>query len=150
MNMRIGNIYKIAREVKGMTQEEAAEIMRMSSRSISNYENFVTSPSNEVVAEMIKAYDAIWLAYMHVMNDEDLGEYFPKCDLKDIAKAALRMQKEIADFIKVTPDMIDVAYDGVIEEHEKKTWDKVRLEAMDVAGAAITIMFAGIISSSIQ
>ena len=147
--MEFENIYKVAREMKGLTQYEAAEKLEVSWRSISNYETFNTIPSNEMVDKMVRIYDAVWLAYMHVIKDKYLGQYFPKFDLKDIAKAALKMQKEIADFNKVTPDMIEVAYDGIIEEHEKKIWNKVKLEAMDVAGAAMTVMYAGIISKSI-
>lgn len=142
MNIEVSNIYKRARELKGLTQEEAAEIMEISTRSISNYETSKKIPSNEVVAKMVKAYDALWLAFMHVMQDQHLGNHFPTVDISDLAKAVLRFQKRFADVKQKTPDMIEIACDGVVDKSEEETWNEVVDVIREFIGAGISVVYS--------
>ena len=143
MNKDFENIYKVARELAGLTQEEAASKIGKSWRSISNYETFSTIPNEETVNEMVKVYNAPWLAYMHFKRNTLLGRsYLPDVDLGDLAKSVLRFQKEMNDVISITPDMVDIACDGVIDEHEKEKWDKVKLEVLQCIGAGIAVFYA--------
>ena len=57
------NIYKIAREARGLTQEAAAEKLGISDSSIRAYETGQRVPPNEVVELMAICYDAQHLAF---------------------------------------------------------------------------------------
>lgn len=92
---------------------------------------------------MIETYKTPWLAYEHARYSSDVvAEYFPALDLTDIARSVLRFQKEIGDIKKINPDMIDIASDGVIEEHEEERWIKVEKEVSEVASASLRLLFS--------
>lgn len=137
------NIYKIARELSGMTQEQAAEKIGISLRTISNAETFQTIPKEEHVDSMVRIYNAPWLAYMHFKRSTFLGrKYLPDISLDDLARSVLKFQKEMKDVKEITPTMIEIACDGVIDEHEKERWSKVRCEIFEFIGAAMAIYYA--------
>lgn len=122
MNIEVGNIYKMARELKGLTQEEAAYKLEISVRSVSNYETFDTVPKEIIVDRMIQVYSAPWLAYMYFKYSTFLGrKYLPNIDISDLPKSVLRFQKKFADIKQKTPDMIEIACDGIVDKSEEET-----------------------------
>ncbi|KMT22977.1 helix-turn-helix transcriptional regulator [Clostridium cylindrosporum] len=143
MSKDFENIYKTARELAGITQEEAASRIGVSWRSVSNYETFTTIPRDEVVDVMVRVYGTPWLAYMHFKHNTLLGrKYLPSIDIGDLAKAVLRFQKEMADVREITPTMIEVACDGVIDKSEQEKWDKVTREVLEFIGAGISVIYS--------
>ncbi|MFS8542113.1 MAG: helix-turn-helix transcriptional regulator, partial [Tissierellales bacterium] len=66
MKKRCRNIYRIARKSAGYTQEEAAELLHVSPRSLSDYEQGKTIPPDDVVCKMVEIYGARWLGYEHL------------------------------------------------------------------------------------
>lgn len=140
--MESRNIYQIARESLGITQEKAAELLDISVESIRAYEGFKRTPPNKVVVGMIEIYDSRFLAYQHIKNSsEDLQEYIPNVDIKDLPSAILRLQKEVADFIKVKDDLIDITCDGVIDSEERPRYDKIIKELDDIVEAIMSLKF---------
>lgn len=143
MNIEYENIYKTAREAIGISQEEAAYRLEVSCRTVSNCETFTSVPKEELVLKMIEVYEAPWLAYMYFKRSTLLGrKYLPEIDLTDLARSVLKFQKELGDIRKVTPDLIDVACDGVIELHEEDKWNKVQKEIIDFIGAGVAVLYA--------
>lgn len=140
--MESRNIYQIARESAGITQEKAAELLDISVESIRAYEGFKRTPPNKVVVGMIEIYDSRFLAYQHIKNaSEDLQDYIPNIDIKDLPSAILRLQKEVADFIKVKDDLIDITCDGVIDSEERPRYDKILKELDDIVEAIMSLKF---------
>lgn len=136
------NIYQIARESAGITQEKAAELLDISVESIRAYEGFKRTPPNKIVVGMIEIYDSRYLAYQHIKNSsEDLQSYIPNVDIKDLPSAILRLQKEVADFIKVKDDLIDITCDGVIDSEERPRYDKIVKELDDIVEAIMSLKF---------
>ncbi|WP_434565139.1 helix-turn-helix transcriptional regulator [Thermoanaerobacterium thermosaccharolyticum] len=136
------NIYKIARKNAGFTQDEAAERLYISTRSIADYESGKTIPPDDVVCRMIELYDAPWLGYQHLRYSSEVGKrYLPDITLTDLARAVLRFQKEVRDIDSIDKDMIDIACDGEINDDELDRWQQVRKEIDEMAGAALAIMF---------
>lgn len=143
MQARCENIYKIARKSAGLTQIQAAELINVSVRSLADYETGKTIPPDDVVAAMVEAYQAPWLAYQHLKESSELGRrYLPDIDFSDLARAVLRFQKEVGDLKEVNGELIEIACDGQISEHEKPTWQKVAKEIKEVVSAAFAILFA--------
>lgn len=137
------NIYQIARESVGITQEKAAELLDISVESIRAYEGFKRIPPNKVVVGMIEIYDSRFLAYQHIKNaSEDLQDYIPNINIKDLPSAILRLQKEVSDFIKVKDDLIDITCDGVIDSEERPRYDRIVKELDDIVEAIMSLKFA--------
>lgn len=137
------NIYQIARESTGLTQEKASEYLDISVDSLRAYEGDKRTPPDHVVIKMIEVYDTQYLAYQHMRTRDDVGKSFlPNVEIKDLPAAMLRLQKEVNDFIKLRDEMIDITCDGVIDENEKERWDIILKELNDVADAIMALRFA--------
>ncbi len=137
------NIYQIARESAGITQEKAAELLDISVESIRGYEGFKRIPPNKVVVKMIEIYNAQHLAIQHIRNNsEDLQNYIPNINIKDLPTAILKLQKEVTDFLKVRDELIDITCDGVIDDDERPKYDKILKELDDIAEAIMSLKFA--------
>lgn len=137
------NIYQIARESTGLTQERASEYLDISVDSLRAYEGDKRTPPDHVVIKMIEVYDTQYLAYQHMRTRDDVGKSFlPNVEIKDLPAAMLRLQKEVNDFIKLRDEMIDITCDGVIDENEKERWGIILKELNDVADAIMALRFA--------
>ena len=137
------NIYKTARQSAGFTQEQAAELLHLSIRSLSDYEGGKTIPGDDIVCGMIETYKTEWLGYEHLKRSAEVGQrYLPDIDLTDLAKSVLRLQKEVADVVQVNPDMVEVACDGIVDGHEEEKWQTITKEINDMAGAALAVGFS--------
>ncbi len=142
MDIKYENIYKNARKTTILTQEKASEFLRISKDSLSAYERGITRTPDDIVCKMIEVYGTRWLAYEHLRESTLVGQkYLPKINHNDVAKSVLRLQKEIADLNLVNSDMISIACDGIIDETEVSTWNKVTKEIQEVAGAALAVVF---------
>lgn len=137
------NIYKIGREDAGLTQERASEIIDISVESLRAYENNNRIPPDPVVIRMIEIYDARYLAYQHLKTSAEVGrKYMPDIELKDLPMAILNLQKAVADYLKVGDEVIDIAYDGVIDDEERPRWETI-LQMLDrISEAILALKFA--------
>ena len=137
-----GNIYKMARNMAGFTQEQAAELLYVGTRTLVEYEAGRTIPSDDTVCGMIETYGAPWRGYEHLRQSSEVGKrYLPAVDLTDFAKSVLRLQKETGDLDHIRADMIDIACDGQVNFDEKERWGRVEKEIFEMAGAALAVMF---------
>lgn len=144
MQRECENMYKKARKNAGLTQDEAAERLYISKRSLADYEAGVTVPPDDVVCAMIELYGNRWLGYQHLQAHSEIGRrYLPEIQETDLAVAVLKLQKEVKDIDHIQADMIEVACDGKVEQHERSKWGFVEKEVREVAGAAMALVFAG-------
>ncbi|ORX23371.1 transcriptional regulator [Thermoanaerobacterium sp. PSU-2] len=143
MNKRCENIYKTARKNAGITQEKAAELLYISSRTLSEYENGRLIPSDDIVYQMVELYKAPWLAYQHLRCSSEIGKKFlPDITLTDLARSILKLQKEIKDVENINNDLIEIGCDGIIDDTEKDKWALATKEIDEMAGAALAVIFA--------
>lgn len=137
------NIYKSARRNAGLTQEQAAEQLYISVRSLAEYEAGRTIPPDDVVCRMVEAYKAKHLAYLHLKNSTEVGRRFlPDLHILDLPRSVLKLQKEVKDVTDINPEIVDVACDGEIEEHEHETWQNIEKEILEMVGAGLSVVFA--------
>lgn len=137
------NIYQLARKNTNLTQEKAAEVIGCSVRSVADYESGRTVPADDIVCRMIEIYNAGWLGYRHLKESTEIGrKYLPELDLSDLPKSVLRLQKEIGDMNRINSDMIEIACDGVVDKHEEPRWQNVTKEILEMAGAALAVVFS--------
>lgn len=148
MNTSCKNVYKLARNIAGLTREVAAEKLHISTRTLAYYEcekdkpNTIR-PGGDIVEEMIRVYETKWLAYMHFKTSTELGrKHLPDIDLhSDVARLVLKLKKEVDDMNRVDRDMISIACDGRIDKHEEDTWKSVIKEVREVAEASLSLIF---------
>lgn len=137
------NIYQIARESKGVTQEKASELMDISVDSLRAYEGGKRIPPDKVVIKMVEIYDAQYLAYQHLKTAAEIGQkYLPNIEITELPIAILRLQKEVSDFIKCKDIMIEITCDGVIDEYEKTQWNAIMKELDDIVEAIMALKFS--------
>lgn len=143
MNRRCRNIYRKARNSAGLTQEQASERLNISSRTLAKYESDEIVPNADIVANMIEVYRINWLGYEHLRQSSELGmQVLPLIDFSDIAKSVLVLQKESTDVESVKNCMINIACDSRIEGHEVNRWSEVTKEVMELAGAALSVVYS--------
>ena len=143
MNESCRNIYQLARNVSGLTQEQAAELLGVSARSLGSYEAGNIIPHGDIVADMAVVYGAKWLGYEHLRLSTKLGqEILPAINIDDIAKSVLVLQKESSDVEDVKTCMVKIACDGKIDKHEESRWNEVTKEVFEMAGAALSVVFS--------
>lgn len=143
MNERYRNIYQLARNIAGLTQEVASKKLSISVRSLIDYETDKTTPHGDTVADMISIYGTTWLGYEHLRNSTKLGrDILPAIDFSDIAKSVLVLQKESSDVDEVKNCMIKIACDSRIDSHEENRWNEVTKEVFEMAGAALSLVFS--------
>lgn len=142
MHKKHRTIYELARSYTDFTREVAAELLSVSYESLRDYESGKTKPASDIVLLMIAIYETPWLSYLHKTSDR-LGEaYLPKIEIRDLPTSVLVLQKEMLDIQNISPDMIEITCDGRIDKHEKSKWQNVRKELSELAGAALSVLFA--------
>jgi transcriptional regulator with XRE-family HTH domain len=143
MSQEYRNIYQIARESTGITQEKAAELIDVSVESIRAYESGKRIPPDKIVIRMIEIYDSRYLAYQHLKTSAEVGQaYLPDVELKDLPTAILRLLKEITDFVNLRDEIVDITCDGLISAAEKPRWDYILNSLDKVSAAILSLKFA--------
>nr|DAY60563.1 MAG TPA: helix-turn-helix domain protein [Caudoviricetes sp.] len=135
------NIYQIARETSGLTQERAAELFNISVESLRSYETDRRIPQDSTVLKMIEVYGTPFLAMQHLRKSA-LGEkYIPEVEQKDLAIAVLNFLNECSDLENIKNLMIKISADNKIDESEKEDWNHVLEEVNGIISAGITLRF---------
>lgn len=143
MKERCRSIYQLARNRAELTQEQAAELLNVGTRTLAGYEACAPIPNGEIVDKMVEIYEASWLGYEHLRLSTKVGRRcLPEINIEDIAKSVLVLQKESGDVETIKPSMIKIACDGEVEEHEEKEWSEVTKEVFEMAGAALSVVFS--------
>lgn len=137
------NIYQIARESAGMTQEKAAELLNISVDSIRAYEGSRRIPQDKTVINMIEIYNAQYLAYQHLKTSAEVGQkYLPNVEITQLPVAILRLQKEVKDFIDCEDLLIKIGADGRVDPDEVDDFKRIIKELDDVAEAIMCLKFS--------
>ena len=78
MSNECENLYKTCRVSAGFTQEEAAELLAVAPRTLSDYERDQARVPDDTVARMAEVYNAPLIAYYHLRRFSPLGKYLPE------------------------------------------------------------------------
>ena len=143
MKRTCGNIYKTARKAAGLTQEQAAELLHVSVRSLTEYEAGRTIPPDDVVCRMVEVYNTRYLAYLHLKNSTEVGRRFlPELHLVDLPMSVLKLQKEVDDVTSIRRDIVEVVCDGKIDKEELHKWQNIVKELQEMIGAGLSVIFS--------
>jgi transcriptional regulator with XRE-family HTH domain len=103
-----------------MTQEQAAELLNVSPRTLSDYENGHANVPDVTVAAMCKSYATPLLAWWHLKNTSVLCEFLPdvvmpKTDGDMTAQICLAESK----LNQVANEIREIMFDGRVDGDEK-------------------------------
>ncbi len=120
------NIYKSGREYAKLTQEQAAELLGVSQRRLSDYENEVTPP-DDIVARMIEIYQYPQIAHSHLKSNPVGRKFLPDIPIESLEKTVLKLHKEIKHITDRCDVTIEIASDGVITMDELEIWEENKI-----------------------
>ena len=125
MSNECENLYKICRTSAGLTQEQAAEMLGIAPRTLSDYENDRTKVPDDIVDAMSRHYKAPLLAWWHLRNTSVLGKYLPDVVMPQ-TNGDLIAQLSMAEWRlkQVVEDIQRIMENGRVEEHERHDFQK--------------------------
>lgn len=120
MTEQCENLYKLCRTSAGFTQEQAAELLNIAPRTLSDYENGKTRVPDDIVDAMSKNYNAPLLAWHHLKTTSVLGKYLPEVVMPQ-TNGDLIAQLSMAEWRlkQVVDDIQRIMENGKVEECEK-------------------------------
>lgn len=139
------NIYKTARQVAGLTQERASEMLGISVRSLADYELGIRIPPNYVVDSMVTAYNSQLLGIQHLRESANMARsILPEVQEMRLPEAVLTLIDAIYDFAddRLDRELIDIARDGVITGDEKERFDRIVEKIRMITAAAMVVSCA--------
>ena len=135
------NIYQVARETAGYTQDKAAELLDLSVESVRAYENDKTLPNPNTVLKMVYIYGVHHLSYQH-LEKMDKFDALPTLNIRSIEGASLGYKKQSSDVDKMWGEYLDIIHDGIITEDEIPVARRFLREIEEELAAAITVKYA--------
>ena len=141
MNYDCGNIFKTGRELSGYTQEQVAELLDVSPKTISNWEcyNFKGMKADNVV-KMAKLYkdDTLPLKWLTLFSP--YKEYLPEIEFKDISDSIVDVLDTHNDFNEVLKKLVKILKNKQVDEHEEEDWENIEAISMGLAGSLIALV----------
>lgn len=139
------NIYKVAREARGLTQEAAAEKLGISDSSIRAYETGQRVPPNDIVDLMVIAYDSQLLGIQHLRASAEMARSIVP-DVRDcsVLEASAKLINRIYDFADSHSDrrLMRIAEDNIIDESERPEFDAILSDIQEIVEAALAVKCA--------
>lgn len=138
-----------ARKERGLTQEQACFAIGIADTStLSKWETGKEIPSERAVSKIVQAYDEPMLGYIYLHKCTELGRLIlPPVVQTDLDNLALRFQKEYNDIKHIQMDMITIACDGEVEEHELERWKEVQKEVTELASVSLPLIIRSFMKS---
>ena len=134
------NIYQTARELKGLTQEAAAERLDISVDSLGAYEQDRRRPPDSTVLRMAQLYDFPYLCYQHIASGE-LGGVLPEVTPTSLEQATMRLVRLIGKFAKSgrLDQLLEINEDGRITAEERPLHDAIMTELRDITSTYLEL-----------
>ena len=114
------NIYFRSREERGLTREEASEVLGgLTADRIEKIENERSLPHPDEVLVMAEGYKAPHLCNYYCANECPIGQqYVPEIQVKDLSRIVLEMLASLNTAHKLKDRLIEITADGEIQEEE--------------------------------
>ena len=135
------NYYKQCRENANLSQEQAAELLHVSIRSLSDYENGKTIPPDEVVEMMITIYHTKLLGWLHLRNTSSLAmKCIPEVEkIKSEADIFLHIVFSEDGISEIKTKIKEILEDGKITPDEQSDFEKIQQQARNMIGRLFSI-----------
>ena len=114
------NRYKLCRETAKHTQEHAAELLHISPRTLSDYENGHTRVPDDIVSAMADHYNSPLLAWWHLKNHSVLGKYLPEIQMPQTnGDMAFQLWMAQNDLVPTVKEVMEILSGEICSEKSK-------------------------------
>ena len=114
------NRYKLCRETAKYTQEHAAELLHISPRTLSDYENGHTKVPDDIVSAMADHYNSPLLAWWHLKNHSVLGKYLPEIQMPQTnGDMAFQLWMAQNDLVPTVKEVMEILSGEICSEKSK-------------------------------
>jgi len=114
------NHYKLCRETARITQEQAAELLHISPRTLSDYENGHTKVPDDIVSAMADHYNSPLLAWWHLKHCSILGKFLPDLQMPQThGDMAFQLWMAQNDLVPTVKDVMEIVGSGLCNETSK-------------------------------
>ncbi len=139
MNQRFAEVAFQARQRAGLTVEKAAELIGVSSRTVSYYESG-RRVTDEIVARMVLSYNAPSLGYYYLSNELETGRLLlPQVIPAGVASKSIRLRVAM-DCVRGLQEQLDnICLDDIIDDDERQALDANAGKYMELAAACMGI-----------
>lgn len=138
-------LYARYRKAAGMTQEYAAELLGVATRTLQAWERGESTPPNIRVLAMCDIYTAPTLAIEHLrMTNIIAYDTLPAVRAVPVAQAVCSLLAQIRKLEEVHAGdrLLDIAADGKVDEIERADFDQLLIELEPVIGAVLSLKYA--------
>ena len=136
-------IYQKARISAGLTQEQAAEALYVSLRTVTAWEQGEREPTNTTVWQMCQSYGTPWLALEHLkISAEPLGILPENIQVQGLPTAVLALINRATALADDYRRLMRIAEDGVIDETEQPDFSSITDHIQDVIAAGFQVIYA--------
>lgn len=129
-----GTVYRSGRVYANLTQEQAAQLLYTTARTISDYERGETLPNDDMIFLMAKVYGDSDLPRRHLKKNTPYGDYIPDpVETNSIYEAITDFNLIDDDAHEVLNNFKKYIKDGALSEDEKellRTVDKETIKQM--------------------
>lgn len=141
MRETIGFAASTARSNAYFKQEYAAELLNISPRTLSAYENNRFTIPDDVMLKMIQLYNAHWLGYEWMRLTFETGKHIlPALTTEQsLASNALGLQVEMKHVKNIEADIAEICQDNIIDAKEVPIWKACKKEADDLIAKLNTL-----------
>ena len=133
------NIYKTARINANLTQEQGSELLNVSVRTLSDYENSKYKVPDDLVVAMTEKYYASWLPIMHLKNVA-IGISLEDVTFRELSGSTIGFQSSLGHIQDVLRHLIDVVSDDEIDESEVKTVQRIQDKLFDLLISTLNLI----------
>lgn len=126
-------MFKVARNVAGLSREEAAQKLFIGTRTLSDYESGRTIAPPDVVLRMAEVYQQPELTADYCSKICPIGQVIAHCiERSEFTMTVLRVLDEFADVEKLKERLIHIAADGKVCEKEKDEFRRIMKEMVEL------------------
>ena len=145
MNDNYESLYARYRKAAGLTQEYAAEVLGVATRTLQAWEHGESTPPNARVLAMCDIYCAPTLAIEHLrMCDIIAYDVLPAVKAVPVSQAVCALISQIRRIEELhTGDrLLDIAADGKVDQIEKPDYDQLLIELEPLIAAVMQLRYA--------
>lgn len=139
-------VYQVLRDKKDVSQETAAEKIGMSRNILSDIEKDYKDPDAEQLCAIAKYYDSKRLCHWYCSQKCNIGKYLNLLPVdalqpEDLGQAMMKIYSAIQQLKNLDlNELIEIAKDGIIEEKELETYDKIKASVAELAQVYGTLL----------
>lgn len=145
MSKDFQTMYARYRNAAGMTQEYAAELLGVATRTLAAWERGESKPSDERVLSMVDIYCAPTLAIEHLRATTAIARgILPPVDAVPLPQAVCQLLSSIRTLEEIHAEdrLLQIAADGQVDQIEAPDFSRLLEELEPVMAAVLALKYA--------